>query len=189
MAFINLQSLSLAFGTTSLFEDIHLTIESGEKIALVGRNGSGKSTLLKLIAGIIRPDTGTIAIQKGISVAYLDQMVPGEMPGTVLALVKGDLNRTQDGQETAFTQRIEKVISQLGLDSKWINNTFSAGMKRKVLLAKALAAEPDVLLLDEPTNHADIDSIKQLEEMLIKFTGTLIFVTHDRMFLQRIALQ
>jgi ATP-binding cassette subfamily F protein uup len=187
MAFINLQSVSLAFGSTSLFEDIHLTVESGEKVALVGRNGSGKSTLLKLIAGILRPDTGTIAIQKGIRVAYLDQMVPGEMPGTVLEVVKGDFTRAQDGQESAFNQRAEKVISQLGLESDWINNTLSAGMKRKVLMAKALAAEPDVLLLDEPTNHTDIDSIKRLEEMLIKFTGALIFVTHDRMFLQRIA--
>jgi ATP-binding cassette subfamily F protein uup len=182
MAFINLQSVSLAFGSTSLFEDIHLTVESGEKVALVGRNGSGKSTLLKLIAGILRPDTGTIAIQKGIRIAYLDQMVPGEMTGTVLEVVKGDFTRAQDGQESAFNQRAEKVISQLGLESDWINNTLSAGMKRKVLMAKALAAEPDVLLLDEPTNHTDIDSIKRLEEMLIKFTGALIFVTHDRMF-------
>jgi ATP-binding cassette subfamily F protein uup len=187
MAFINLQSVSLAFGSTSLFEDIHLTVEPGEKVALVGRNGSGKSTLLKLIAGILRPDTGTIAIQKGIRIAYLDQMVPGEMPGTVLEVVKGDFTRAQDGQESAFNQRAEKVISQLGLESDWINNTLSAGMKRKVLMAKALAAEPDVLLLDEPTNHTDIDSIKRLEEMLIKFTGALIFVTHDRVFLQRIA--
>jgi ATP-binding cassette subfamily F protein uup len=187
MAFINLQSVSLAFGSTSLFEDIHLTVESGEKVALVGRNGSGKSTLLKLIAGILRPDTGTIAIQKGIRIAYLDQMVPGEMTGTVLEVVKGDFTRAQDGQESAFNQRAEKVISQLGLESDWINNTLSAGMKRKVLMAKALAAEPDVLLLDEPTNHTDIDSIKRLEEMLIKFTGALIFVTHDRVFLQRIA--
>jgi ATP-binding cassette subfamily F protein uup len=187
MAFINLQNVSLAFGSTSLFEDIHLTVASGEKVALVGRNGSGKSTLLKLIAGILRPDTGTIAIQKGIRVALLDQMVPGEMPGTVLEVVKGDFSRTQDGQESAFNQRAEKVISQLGLDCNWTNNTLSAGMKRKVLMARALAAEPDVLLLDEPTNHTDIDSIKRLEEMLNKFTGALIFVTHDRMFLQRIA--
>jgi len=187
MAFINLQNVSLAFGSTSLFEDIHLTVASGEKVALVGRNGYGKSTLLKLIAGILRPDTGTIAIQKGIRVAFLDQMVPGEMPGTVLEVVKGDFSRTQDGQESAFNQRAEKVISQLGLDCNWTNNTLSAGMKRKVLMAKALAAEPDVLLLDEPTNHTDIDSIKRLEEMLNKFTGALIFVTHDRMFLQRIA--
>ena len=187
MAYINLQGISLAFGSTALFEDIRLTVEPGEKVALVGRNGSGKSTLLKLIAGILRPDTGTVALQKGIRVAYLDQMVPGEMPGTVLEAVKGDSKPVQAGQEKAFNQRAEKVISQLGLESGWMNNTLSAGMKRKVLMAKALAAEPDVLLLDEPTNHMDIDSIKRLEEMLLKFTGALIFVTHDRMFLQRIA--
>ena len=187
MAFINLQNISLSFGSTALFEDIRLTVEPGEKVALVGRNGSGKSTLLKLIAGILRPDTGTVAIQKGIRVAYLDQMVPGEMPGTVLEAVKGDIKLVQPGLEKVFNQRAEKVISQLGLDSNWINNTLSAGMKRKVLMAKALAAEPDVLLLDEPTNHTDIDSIKRLEEMLIKFSGALIFVTHDRVFLQRIA--
>jgi len=187
MAFINLQNISLAFGSTTLFEDIRLTVESGEKVALVGRNGSGKSTLLKLIAGILRPDTGTVALQKGIRIDYLDQMVPGEMTGTVLEAVKGDPKRVQAGQEKAFDQLAEKVISQLGLESGWMNNTLSAGMKRRVLIAKALSAEPDVLLLDEPTNHADIDSIKRLEEMLLKFSGALIFVTHDRMFLQRIA--
>ena len=187
MAFINLQNISLAFGSTTLFEDIRLTVESGEKVALVGRNGYGKSTLLKLIAGILRPDTGTVALQKGIRIDYLDQMVPGEMTGTVLEAVKGDPKRVQAGQEKAFDQLAEKVISQLGLESGWMNNTLSAGMKRRVLIAKALSAEPDVLLLDEPTNHADIDSIKRLEEMLLKFSGALIFVTHDRMFLQRIA--
>ncbi len=187
MAFINLQSVSLAFGSTCLFEEMHLTIEQGEKVALVGRNGSGKSTLLKLIAGSLRSDSGTIAIQKGIRVAYLGQMVPEEMPGTVLEVVKGDLSRAHDAQESALNQRAEKAISQLGLEYKWIINTLSAGMKRKVLLAKALAAEPDILLIDEPTNHMDMDSIKRLEEMLIKFAGALIFVTHDRMFLQRIA--
>jgi ATP-binding cassette subfamily F protein uup len=187
MAFINLQNISLSFGSTALFEDIRLTVEPSEKVALVGRNGSGKSTLLKLIAGILRPDTGTVALQKGIRVAYLDQMVPGEMLGTVLEAFIGDIKLVQPGLEKAFNQRAEKVISQLGLDSNWINNTLSAGMKRKVLMARALAAEPDVLLLDEPTNHMDIDSVKRLEEMLIKFNGALIFVTHDRMFLQRIA--
>ncbi len=191
MAFINMQSVSLALGNTRLFEGINLTIEQGEKVALVGRNGSGKSTLLKLIAGIFRPDSGAVAIQKGIRTAYLDQMVPGEMPGNVLELVKGELSRVQDTLELErgrdHHQQAEKVISQLGLDADGVFNTLSAGMKRQVLLAKALVGEPDILLLDEPTNHTDIDSIKRLEEMLLRFTGALILVTHDRMFLQRIA--
>jgi ATP-binding cassette subfamily F protein uup len=191
MAFVNIQSVSLTFGDSRLFEEINLTIEQGEKVALVGRNGSGKSTLLKLVAGNIRPDSGVIAIQKDIRSAYLDQMVPGEMQGTVFELVEGGLDRiqntleTQDGRERR--QQVEKVISQLRLDTESVFNSLSAGLKRQVLLAKALVAEPDILLLDEPTNHMDIDSIKRLEEMLSRFKGALVFVTHDRMFLQRIA--
>jgi ABC transport system ATP-binding/permease protein len=191
MAFINIHSVILAFGSNRLFEEITLTIEQGEKIALVGRNGAGKSTLLKLIAGIIHPDSGVVAIQKGIRSAYLDQMVPGEMPGTVMEVVTGGLDRTQDTPEIkgnwSLQQQAEKIISQLGLDANRVFNTLSAGLKRQVLLAKALVGEPEILLLDEPTNHMDIDSIKRLEELLLRFNGALILVTHDRMFLQRIA--
>lgn len=191
MAYINIQSVSLAFSITRLFEEISLTIEQGEKVALVGRNGSGKSTLLKLIKGNIRPDSGTIAIQKGIRSAYLDQIVLGEITGTVLKVVTGELSQLQDTSDTekawSLHRQAEKVTSQLGLDASAVFNTLSAGMKRKVLLAKALIDEPDILLLDEPTNHMDIDSIKRLEEVLLRFTGALIFVTHDRVFLQRIA--
>jgi ATP-binding cassette subfamily F protein uup len=191
MAFINILSVALTFGLSRLFDEINLTIEQGEKVALVGRNGSGKSTLLKLVAGNIRPDSGVVAIQKGIRSAYLEQMVPGEMPGTVFEVVEEGLDRIQDTAETQDgrerRQQVEKVISQLGLDAERVFNTLSAGLKRQVLLAKALVAEPDILLLDEPTNHMDIDSIKRLEEMLLRFKGALVFVTHDRMFLQRIA--
>ena len=191
MAFINMQSVGLTFGSTRLFEGLNLNIEQGEKVALVGRNGSGKSTLLKLIAGKFRPDSGTVAIQKGIRSAYLDQIVPRKMPGTVLEVAKGELNQVKDAPEIEgdweLHQQAEKVISQLGLDANGVFNTLSAGLKRKVLLAKALVSEPDILLLDEPTNHMDIDSIKRLEEILLRFTGALILVTHDRMFLQRIA--
>ena len=191
MAFINMQGVGFSFGNSRLFEAINLTIEQGEKVALVGRNGSGKSTLLKLIAGDFRPDSGTVAVQKGIRSSSLDQIVPGKLPGTVFEVVKGKLNRVQDALEIEgdgdLDQQAEKVISQLALDADGVFNTLSAGLKRKVLLAKALVGEPDILLLDEPTNHIDIDSIKQLEEMLLRFTGAIILVTHDRMFLQRIA--
>ncbi len=191
MAFINMQSVGLAFGGTPLFKEISLTIEQGEKVALVGRNGSGKSSLLKLITGDIQPDSGAVAIQKGIRSAYLDQMVPGDMPGTVFEVVKGELGRNQNTLEMEdgwkWDQQVAKVISQLGLDCDHVCNSLSAGLKRQVLLAKALVGEPDILLLDEPTNHMDIDSIKRLEEMISRFPGAVVFVTHDRMFLQRIA--
>ncbi len=191
MAFINMQNVGLAFGSTRLFKEINLTIEQGDKVALVGRNGSGKSTLLKLIAGNLRPDSGTVAIQKGIRSAYLDQMVPGEISGTVLEVVEEELAGSQEAQEIeepwGLHLQAEKVISQLGLDANGVFNTLSAGLKRKVFLAKTLIGEPDILLLDEPTNHMDIDSIKRLEELLLRFNGAIILVTHDRMFLQRIA--
>jgi ATP-binding cassette subfamily F protein uup len=191
VAYINIQSVSLAFSITRLFKEISLTVEQGEKVALVGRNGSGKSTLLKLIKRSIRPDSGTVAIQKGIRSVYLDQMVPGEITGMVMEVVTGELSQLQDSSDTEkvwnLHQQAEKITSQLGLDASAVFNTLSAGMKRKVLLAKALIDEPDILLLDEPTNHMDIDSIKRLEEVLLRFTGALMFVTHDRVFLQRIA--
>lgn len=191
MAYIDLQNIVVAFSGTRLFDEIRLTIDQGEKVALVGRNGSGKSTLLKLIAGHLRPDTGIIAIQKGIHSAYLDQMVPGDLGGTVHDVVKEGLDRIQRKPDTAGgweqSQQTEKIISQLGLDGKLVFNTLSAGLKRQVLLGKALVTKPDILLLDEPTNHMDIDSIKRLEEMVSRFMGVVVFVTHDRMFLQRIA--
>ena len=189
MAFVNIQNVSLSFGGVPLFEGINLTIESGEKVALVGRNGSGKSTLLKLISGMIRPDSGDIAIQKGIRSAYLDQTVPGDIPGSIYDVVESGSHRVSDIQEneTAHQQRVGKLFSQLELERGKAFNSLSAGLKRQVLLAKALASEPDILLLDEPTNHMDIESIMRLEETVLKFRGSVIFVTHDRAFLQRIA--
>jgi ATP-binding cassette subfamily F protein uup len=191
MALVNIQSVNLTFGDTPLFDGINLTIEQGEKVALVGRNGSGKSSLLKMIAGSLRPDSGVVALQKGIRSAYLDQTVPDDIPGTVFEVVEKGLDRShiitagQSGWERR--QQIEKIISQLGLQPQLSFNTLSAGLKRQVLLAQALVVEPDILLLDEPTNHVDIDSIKRLEEMLLKFRGAVVFVTHDRTFLQKIA--
>ena len=191
MAFINLQNIVLSFSGNRLFEWINLTVEQGEKVALVGRNGSGKSTLLKLIAGYLKPDSGEVAIQKSIRTAYLSQLVPGAMPGTVIEIVKGGVSHAKDSPEIEddreMHQQAEKVISQLNLDADRPFNSLSAGLKRQVLLARALANEPDIFLLDEPTNHMDIDSINRLEAMLLRFNGALILVTHDRLFLQRIA--
>ncbi len=220
MAYINIQSVKLALGNAPLFEGINLSVEKGEKVALVGRNGSGKSTLLRLIEGSIKPDSGTVAIQKGIRSAYLSQVVPGDMQGTVFDVVAGGIQEHHDlvtryhsisamlSQEDTPAlheeldrihneleakggwrrlQEVSKVISQLGMDSDRVLNSLSAGLKRQTLLGKALVGGPDILLLDEPTNHMDIDSIKRLEDMLLRFTGALILVTHDRMFLQKIA--
>ncbi len=190
MAFINIQGVVLAFDGNRLFEEINLNIEQGEKVALVGRNGSGKSTLLKLIDGNIRPDSGIIAIQKGIRSVYLDQMVPGEMGSTVFEVVKGGLNWIQDTLETEggweHRQKVEKVISQLGLDKERVFNMLSAGLKRQVLLAKALIAGPDILLLDEPTNDLDLETLELLEDYLLNYSGTILLVSHDRAFINNV---
>jgi ATP-binding cassette subfamily F protein uup len=137
MAFLNIQNVDLTFGHARLFEEVDLVIEQGEKVALVGRNGSGKSTLLKLIAGNIRPDSGIISLQKGIRSGYLDQMVPGDMPGTVLQVVNEGLNKTHATSEIESgwerRRQVEKIISQLGLNDEWVFNSLSAGQKRQVL--------------------------------------------------------
>jgi len=185
MAYINIQNVELNFGGTRLFDGIGLNVEQGERVALVGRNGSGKSTLLRLIEGSIKPNAGNIAIQKGTRCGHLSQIVPQELPGTVLDVVSGDSRDNEDSEDKR--QQVNIVISRLGLDAERLFNSLSAGLKRQALLARALAVKPDILLLDEPTNHMDIDAITRLEEILLRFTGAIIFVTHDRMFLQRIA--
>jgi ABC transport system ATP-binding/permease protein len=220
MAYLNIQNVGLAFGGICLFDDIGLTVDQGEKVALLGRNGSGKSTLLKLIESSLKPDSGDIALQKGLRSALLSQTVPGSIEGNIFEVVSSgianqhdllsqyqlvstrllkedtpvlrqELNRIHDLLEAEGAwdnkQKVDKIISQLGLEPDRIFDSLSAGLKRQVLLAKALVGNPDILLLDEPTNHMDIDSIKRLEDIMLKFSGALVFVTHDRAFLQRIA--
>ena len=220
MALINIQNVKLSFGGPVLFDGINLSVEQGEKVVLLGRNGSGKSTLLKLIEKSLTPDSGTVAVYKGVRTALLPQEVPDEIPGTVFDVIAGGLkehndliteyhtvskklsrastpalleklNRIHSTLEReggwGIQQQVDRTISQLGLDADLVFNSLSAGLKRQSLLGKTLAGQPDILLLDEPTNHMDIDSIKRLEELLIRFTGTLVFVTHDRMLLQNIA--
>jgi ATP-binding cassette subfamily F protein uup len=192
MAFISMQGISLAFIGAPVFDGINLTIERGEKVGLVGRNGAGKSTLMRLIEGSIQPDSGVVALQKGVVSAYLSQEVPQELPGTVFDVIAGGSNEheyltTQNPFQSARSLQVSKSLSQLGLDADQSFSSLSAGLKRRVLLKRALVGEPDILLLDEPTNHMDIDSIKELEQTIARFTGAVIFVTHDRMFLQSIA--
>ena len=214
MAFISMHGISLSFGGVPLFDGIDLTVERRERIGLVGRNGSGKSTLLRLIEGSLKPDSGAASVLKGAHIAYLSQQVPHDIPGTAFDVVASGirqyadlvtkqrsaglldedttpmaekLDRTHHTLEMEGGWYLSKMLSQLGLDAGRAFNSLSAGLKRQVLLKRALAGEPEILLLDEPTNHMDIDSIKELEKMMVRFAGALIFVTHDRMFLQRIA--
>ena len=220
MAFLSMQGISLAFIGVPIFDGVNLTIEQGEKVGLVGRNGSGKSTLLRLIEGSVKPDSGSVSVQKGLRSAYLSQEVPNDLPGTVFDVVASgsreyvDLTTRNPSQNAKLLdegtppireeldrihhnldmegvwykrEQVNKSLSQLELDAGRAFSSLSAGQKRHVLLTRALVSEPDILLLDEPSNHMDIDSINELEQMMARFTGALIFVTHDRMFLQKIA--
>ena len=171
MALLSLQDVNIGFGRPLLFEHANLQIERGERVCLLGRNGTGKSTLLKLINGDLMPDSGEIIRQKGMHTAYLSQEIPKELHGTVFDIVSGGFEipdrckptRNAD-QEWKRQHQTEKVISQMQLDAYAEFNTLSAGLKRRVLLARGLVCDPDILLLDEPTNHLAVVTIAWLEE-------------------------
>ena len=206
MAQIRLRNISLAFGPDKLLDEAELVIEQGDKIAILGRNGQGKSTLLKVLDGEIEPDDGEIVRSDGVKIARLQQEVPsGEDHRTVFEVVASGLgdNAAEALQQLETdgytdielegtdiwraTADIQSIISRLQLQPQSKVSSLSGGQKRRVMLARALAAQPTVLLMDEPTNHLDIDSVIWLEEFLSKITTTLIFVTHDRSLIRKLA--
>ena len=183
MALISMHEVKWGFGEPYLIDGVSLHIERGERVGLLGRNGVGKSSLLRLLNGEIRPDGGQIVRQQGLRVAALEQEVPAGCDGTVFEVVARGLN----DDDWSRRQRVESVLSRTGLDPAAAFADLSAGMKRRVLFARTLALSPDLLLLDEPTNHLDIDSIVWMEAFLLRHVKTLMFVTHDRLFLEHLA--
>jgi len=212
---LNLKNLSLNLGSTVLLDQVELNLERGERLCLVGRNGTGKSTLMKVIAGNIQADSGEIVRAQNLRVAQLPQDVPKDLQGTVYEVAAAGLGeagrlvaeyhrllhdnpddlkalgRIQSALEShdgwSLDSRVQAVLTRLELDGDAGFAALSGGLKRRTLLAQALVAEPDLLLLDEPTNHLDIDSIAWLEDFLAGWNGTLLFITHDRAFLRRLA--
>jgi ATP-binding cassette subfamily F protein uup len=189
MALIRVHNLSIAFRGPPLLDDVTCQIEPGQRIGLLGRNGSGKTTFLRMLAGKTAPDHGVCELAPGVNVALLPQDVPLVLPGNVNEVVlqglpPSDLDESHLWQSQ---QRVDRLLSQMSLDGKLDVNALSAGMKRRVLLAKSLVSEPEVLLLDEPTNHLDVDTIEWLEDFLLRWPATLVFVTHDRAFLRNLA--
>ncbi len=194
MALLNLQNISLHLGSKAVLDGIDIQIHEGEKISLLGCNGAGKSTVMKLINGDIECDSGKIIREKGLKTSLLPQGVPSDINGTVYHVLAGgihlqhDDNIHMDGMEEQKARRqIDRIISLLSLDTDLLFENLSAGMKRRVLLGRALVCDPDVLLLDEPTNHLDIDTIRWLEDFLLRYTKTVFFVTHDRSFMKKLA--
>src|SRR5262245_41505602 len=186
MALLSLRDVSLAFGGPRLLDHVDWQIERGERICLLGRNGEGKSTLRRRIEGRLEPDEGEVIRQQGLRIARLPQEVAEGRGGTVADEVAEGLDDPEHGAGR-HDHRVDAVISRTGLDAGAPFSSLSSGMKRRVLLARALVADPDILLLDEPTNHLDIESIGWLEDFLLRYGGTLVFVTHDRAFLSRLA--
>ena len=215
MPLITLHGVDYGVGGPLLLDHVDLAIEPGERIALIGRNGAGKSTLLKLLAGELKPDDGEVRVEGGRRVARLEQEVPQDATGDVFDVVAdglGDIGallarfhhlshaavvdtaaladvqaRIEAVDGWSLDRRVEDTLQRLGLDGDAAFARLSGGMKRRVLLARALVSAPDLLLLDEPTNHLDIEAIDWLEEFLKGWPGALVFVTHDRRFLRALA--
>jgi ATP-binding cassette subfamily F protein uup len=210
MALITLLDAQLAFGHVALLDHAQFSLESGERVGLIGRNGAGKSSLLKILGGLAKADDGQVQTQSGIRITYVAQEPVLLAEQTIfesasagiakvialrdryLAGAEGeDLDALQSEIEAYdawnWEQRVEETLQRLHLDPEAVVGTLSGGMKKRVALAQALVARPDVLLLDEPTNHLDLDAIEWLEELLLNFKGSVVTITHDRSFLDRVS--
>jgi ABC transport system ATP-binding/permease protein len=182
-----LDKVSLSFGLKPLLDHVDLQIRKGERVCLLGRNGEGKSSLLQLITRQIVPDSGEVWVRPGARVASLAQDVSPASDSTVQDVVmSGAQKGGVDGDWQAELQ-VDQVISRLELDRDAVMSALSGGWRRRVMLGRALVAMPDLLLLDEPTNHLDIEAITWLEDMMMDFDGALLFISHDRSFVRRLA--
>lgn len=180
---VRFNQVTLQFSVHPLLQDISFSVEKGDRIGIIGRNGSGKSTLLQLISGVHKADSGIVEYEQNLKIAFMQQEMPETKDQTVLEFVaSGFQNHDMTNQ-----YHIVRVISLLNLKEETLISQLSGGQTRRLLLAQALVNEPDILLLDEPTNHLDIESIEWLESFLLKQRITLIFITHDRHFMQKIA--
>jgi len=188
-ALLNLLDVNLAFGGPAVLDHVNFQIDPGERVCLVGRNGAGKSTLMKVIMGEMKPDSGDVSRPEGSLYARLPQEVPTDLVGNVHDIVASGLRPNDDHHEEDWERdvRVEDLVATVGVPATQEFAALSGGLKRRVLLARALAGQPDLLLLDEPTNHLDLESILWLEELLLEKKPTLFFVTHDRAFLRKIA--
>jgi ATP-binding cassette subfamily F protein uup len=188
MPLVTLRNLSLRFRGPPLLDDVTCHVEAGQRIGLLGRNGAGKTSLMRLLAGAIQADAGSVDFAPGATVALLQQDVPQDLAGPVREIVATGLPPAPDG-EAAWQgeQAVAQILSRMELDGGAAFEALSAGLKRRTLLARAVVGQPDLLLLDEPTNHLDIEAVEWLEGFLGRWRGTLIFVTHDRTFLRRMA--
>ena len=187
MPLLQLKQLTLRYTDRPLLDKIDLQVDPGERVCLVGRNGSGKTSLMRVIAGEEQAQEGEIMKPPGVILTRLPQEVPAGITGSVLEVVREGLRLDGTEEEWEADVRQEDLMEEMNLPESADFQSLSGGMKRRVLLARALVGQPDVLLLDEPTNHLDLESILWLEEFLLKVKPTLFFVTHDRTFLRKLS--
>jgi len=189
MALITLRDVDIRFRGPSLLDGVSCQIEVGQKIGLLGRNGAGKTTFMRLLLGEMEPDSGQVLVTQGARIALLPQDIPGAVAGRVLDVVSGAWPAEEHSTDPSWKreQLVAQITSRMELPVEAEFTELSSGMKRRVLLARALVTAPDLLLLDEPTNHLDVEAITWIEDFLARWNGTLIFVTHDRMFLRKLA--
>lgn len=215
MVEVRLKKAALAFGDHVLLDDVDLTVQQGERLCILGRNGEGKSTLLKVIAGSMQLDDGDIQYRDQLNIAVLQQELPESGEGNVYDVVAeglGDLGHVlaQFHEESSkpdadlkkleklqteiesrdgwtWQQKVESTIQRLKLPAEEAFSALSGGWKRRVMLARALVSTPDLLILDEPTNHMDIPTIQWLEDQIKQFNGTVLFISHDRAFVQSLS--
>lgn len=216
MPLLALDEISLAYGVHPLLDHASLSIDAGERVCLLGRNGEGKSTLLRIVGGEVTPDSGKVKLESGSSLAVLPQNLPSDDTRTAYEVVSSAFTETgellaefhalsQQADDQSLErltvvqerlealdgwrleQKVSAILKQYRVDPDQRLNELSGGWQRRVLLAKALVAEPDILLLDEPTNHLDVPAIAWLEDTLTQFRGAILFVSHDRAFIRRMA--
>ncbi|HKE85401.1 MAG TPA: ATP-binding cassette domain-containing protein [Vicinamibacterales bacterium] len=186
MPLVTLDQVSIAYGHLPLLQDASLRIESRERVCVIGRNGTGKSTLLQIVSGEIAPQEGSVWHEPGLRIGRLAQDALFDDFRRVFDVVADGLAGTS-GEAWRAEQQVAMALSRLQIPTDATMGTLSGGWRRRVLLARALVAAPDLLLLDEPTNHLDIETMRWLEEYLADYAGTVLFVTHDRVFLQSLA--
>ncbi|MDC8784947.1 ATP-binding cassette domain-containing protein [Roseateles koreensis] len=209
MAVLSISNAHLAYGHVALLDGANFSLETGERVGLIGRNGTGKSSLLKILAQIDKLDDGLLQLQQGLTSVYVPQEPALRPEASIFDVVsegvaeakalreryerydpEDDLEWVQERIEHiggwTWEQRVDETLQRLNLDGSRIVGSLSGGLKKRVALARALVAQPDVLLLDEPTNHLDLDAITWLEELLNNFKGSLLLITHDRSFLDNV---
>ena len=187
MTLLRMRGVAATVGAEVLFEDVELAFDEGERICVTGRNGAGKSTFLSILAGLREPDAGLVERRPELRVSLVPQVLPDWLSGSAREVVRRGFAGDAETESWERDWRTDRALVEAGIEPDVPFEALSGGYRRRLLIARALVAEPELLLLDEPTNHLDIPAIEGLERLAAGFAGALVFTTHDRAFLERLA--